>query len=85
MSYYVYLIQSVGTKKNKTYVGYTNNLKRRISLHNDGKGAKATKGFKWKLLYQKKFYNKSEAMSYEYKIKKDRLLRKQIIDLSKKF
>ncbi len=85
MSYYVYLIQSVGTKKNKTYVGYTNNLKRRISLHNDSKGAKATRGFKWKLLYQKKFYNKSEAMSYEYKIKKDRLLRKKIINLSKKF
>ena len=85
MPYYVYLIQSVGTKKNKTYVGYTNNLKRRISLHNDSKGAKATRGFKWKLLYQKKFYNKSGAMSYEYKIKKDRLLRKKIIDLSKKF
>ena len=27
MSYYVYLIQSVGSKRNKTYVGYTNNLK----------------------------------------------------------
>ena len=85
MSYYVYLIQSVGSKKNKTYVGYTNNLKRRISLHNDSKGAKATRGFKWILLYQKKFYKKSKAMSYEYKIKKDRLLRKKIIDLSKKF
>ena len=85
MSYYVYLIQSVGSKRNKTYVGYTNNLKRRISLHNNNKGAKATKGFKWILLYQKKFYTKSKAMSYEYKIKKNRILRKKIIKSSKKF
>ena len=81
MSYFVYLIQSVGTKKNKTYVGYTNNLKRRISLHNDSKGAKATRGFKWKLLYQKKFYNKSEAMSYEYKIKKKQIVKKKKLSI----
>mgnify|MGYP001302282556 FL=1 len=79
MSYYVYLIQSIGSKKNKTYVGYTNNLIRRISLHNRNKVAKATKGYKWMLVFKKKFYSKSKAMSYEFKLKKDRLLRKKIL------
>ena len=60
MSYYVYLIQSVGTKKNKTYVGYTNNLTKRLFLHNNNKGAKSTRGFKWKISYKKKFVSKEE-------------------------
>ena len=78
--HFVYLIVSKNKNRTISYVGYTNNLKRRISLHNNNKGAKATKGFKWILLYQKKFYTKSKAMSYEYKIKKDRKLRKTIIN-----
>jgi putative endonuclease len=40
-----------------------------------GKGAKSTRGFKWKIIYKKKFNLKCEAMSYEYKLKKDRLRR----------
>ncbi|MDA9794568.1 GIY-YIG nuclease family protein, partial [Candidatus Pelagibacter sp.] len=34
-----------------TYVGYTNNIKNRILLHNSSKGAKFTKGKIWKLIY----------------------------------
>ena len=49
-----------------TYVGYTNNLKKRISLHNLGKGAKFTKGRKWKLIYMEKMKSKKEAISREY-------------------
>ena len=78
MVFFVYLLQSYGSKRNKTYVGYTNNLKKRISLHNSNKGAKATKGYKWKLIYKKKFKTRSKAMSYEYKLKKDRILRNKI-------
>ena len=78
MVFFVYLLQSYGSKRNKTYVGYTNNLKKRISLHNSNKGAKATKGYKWKLIYKKKFTSRSKAMSYEYKLKKDRILRNKI-------
>ena len=81
MSYYVYLIKSVNSKRNKTYVGYTNNIKRRINLHNNNKGAKATKGYKWKLIFKKKFLTKSAAMSYEYFLKKKRSLRKKIVFL----
>ena len=61
-----------------TYVGYTNNLKQRIVLHNSGKGAKFTRGRKWILIYKEKFKSKKEAISREYYIKKNRTLRKKI-------
>ena len=81
MFYYVYLIHSVGSKKNKTYVGYTKNLEKRIFLHNNNKGAKSTKGYKWKIIFKKRFISKSEAMSFEYRLKKNRMLRRKIISL----
>ena len=65
-----------------SYVGYTNNLKKRLILHNSSKGAKFTKGKSWKLIYSKKYYDKSEAMREEYKLKKDYNKRKI---LKKKF
>ena len=61
-----------------TYVGYTKNLKKRISLHNAGKGAKFTRGRKWMLIYKEKFKSKKEAISREYYIKKNRILRNKI-------
>ena len=63
-----------------TYIGYTNNLSKRIKLHNNGKGAKFTRGRKWSLIYKEKFKTKKEAISREYYIKKNRSLRKKIID-----
>jgi putative endonuclease len=70
--YYVYMLKSITPGVNKTYVGYTNNLKTRLEKHNSGKGAKSTKGYKWVLIYNKRFYKKINAMSYEYKLKKDK-------------
>ena len=64
--------------KSVTYVGYTNNLKKRVLLHNSGKGAKFTRGRKWKLIYQEKKKSKKEAISREYYIKKNRRLRNKI-------
>jgi putative endonuclease len=61
-----------------TYVGYTKNIKNRISLHNNGKGAKFTRGRKWKLIYKEKYTSKNRAISREYYIKKNRKLRNQI-------
>ena len=79
MSYFVYLIVS-NLKKNKkiSYVGYTNNLKKRLSLHNSGKGAKFTRGKKWKLVYYKKYDSKAIAMKNEFLLKKNYRLRKKI-------
>ena len=70
------------SKGNKpvTYVGYTKDLKKRINLHNNGKGAKFTKGRKWKLIYKEKYQTKKEAISREYYIKKNRSLRNKIKD-----
>ena len=80
MNFYVYIIETVKSKIHKTYVGYTIDLKKRLKKHNQNKGAKSTKGHKWKLIYKKKFISKTDAMSYEYKLKKDRKLRKKILN-----
>ena len=58
-----------------TYVGYTKDLKKRIKLHNSGKGAKFTRGRKWSLIYKEKFKSKKEAISREYYIKNNRIIR----------
>ena len=71
------MLKSLG-KKQVTYVGYTNNLKKRIALHNLNKGAKFTRGRKWKLIYIEKYSSKREAISREYYIKKNRILRNKI-------
>ena len=78
MTYYVYLILSEVKNKSISYVGYTNNIKKRIKLHNSGKGAKFTKGRKWILAYTKKFTSKKKAMREEYKLKKNYKLRHKI-------
>ena len=78
MHYYVYLIVTKVKKKSISYVGYTNNIYKRLNLHNIGKGAKFTKGKKWKLIYLKKYISKKKAMSEEYKLKKNYLLRNKI-------
>ena len=64
---------------NKTYVGYTTDLISRLKKHNSSKGAKATRGYKWKIIYKKKFLSKSKALSFEYHLKKDRKKRLFII------
>ena len=77
MSFYVYMLKSKSMRA-VTYVGYTNNLKKRITLHNAGKGAKFTRGRKWVLIYKEKYKSKSAAISREYYIKNNRSLRKKI-------
>ena len=77
MSYYVYMLKSL-EEKTVTYVGYTSDIKKRIKLPNLGKGAKFTRGRKWKLIYKEKYNSKKEAISREYYIKKNRLFRNKI-------
>ena len=83
MFYYVYMLRNISNNKKKTYVGYTNNLEKLLKSHNSNKGAKSTKGYKWELIFKKKFLLKSKAMSYEYKLKKDRKKRLTIVEKSK--
>ncbi len=76
------MLKSLG-KDPVTYVGYTNDLKKRINLHNNNKGAKFTRGRKWKLIYKEKLNSKKEAISREYYIKKNRVLRNKIKETHK--
>ena len=78
MSFFVYMILSKHNNKWFSYVGYTNNIQNRILQHNSSKGAKFTKGKKWKLIYFEKYQNKIDAMKNEYKLKKDYKLRSKI-------
>ena len=78
MKYFVYLIITKRIDKIISYVGYTNNLKKRLNLHNSSKGAKFTKGNKWILIYKKSYLSKRLAMKEEYKLKKNYKLRRKI-------
>ena len=83
MTYFVYVLKNNTKSKFITYVGHTNNLKKRLNLHNKGKGAKFTRGRSWKVIYCEKFLTKKEAMSREYYIKKNRKIRNLIKELYK--
>ena len=76
--YFVYLLISKNKNRTISYVGYTNNINKRLKLHNNSKGAKFTRGRKWKLVYYKKYDNKFLAMKEEYKLKKNYQLRNKI-------
>ncbi len=85
MSYFVYLLITTSNKnRHVSYVGYTNNLKKRLSLHNKSKGAKFTKGRQWKLAYFKKYKTKNRALKEEYKLKINYKLRSEIKEKFKK-
>ena len=80
MAFYVYMLKCITDNIKKSYVGYSNNIELRLKKHNSNQGAKSTKGYQWKIIYKKKFENKNDAMSYEYKLKKDKKMRKELID-----
>ena len=69
--FYVYLIVAKNKDKLISYVGFTNNIDRRIELHNNSKGAKFTRGRNWKIAYYKKYNSKKKALKEEYRLKKN--------------
>ena len=79
MYYYVYMLKTQPEYKSKTYVGYSVDPNLRLIRHNSNKGAKATKGYKWQIIFKKKFLTKSKAMSYEYLLKNNRKKRLSIL------
>jgi len=62
------------------YVGYTNDLQRRMSEHNRQKKKFTDKGIPWKIVYTEKYSSKKEARSRELFIKRMKS-RKFICDL----
>ena len=84
MKFFVYLLININNNRATSYVGYTNDLVKRLALHNKSKGAKFTKGRKWTLIYKKCYKTKSLAMKNEYLLKKNQkkrnLIKKKFIE-----
>jgi len=80
MACFVYVLGSVGSDGTRTYVGWTNDLEKRLARHNAGTGARSTRGRTWRLLYAERHATRSAAMSREWHLKRDRRFRKQLGD-----
>ncbi len=80
MTCFVYVLGSNGKGGARTYVGWTNDLERRLKAHNSGGGAKSTRGRVWLLLYTEAYETRGEAMSREWHLKRDRKFRKKLMD-----
>ena len=78
MGCFVYILGSRGTGGYRTYVGWTVDLDRRLAQHNAGVGARSTRGRAWTLLYAERLASRREAMSREWRLKRDRAMRKRL-------
>jgi putative endonuclease len=78
MFFFVYVLGSRRQDDRRTYVGWTTDIERRLQQHNAGLGAKSTRGREWALLYSKRCKTRSEAMSREWHIKRDRKFRARL-------
>jgi putative endonuclease len=78
MDCFVYVLGSAGKGRTWTYVGWTNDIDKRLAQHNAGTGARSTRGRTWVLLHAEPFATRSEAMSREWHLKRDRKFRKEL-------
>jgi putative endonuclease len=76
--FFVYVLGSARESRYLTYVGWTNDLARRLAQHNAGKGARFTRGRAWILLYSERCASRHAAMSREWHLKRDRVFRKKL-------
>jgi predicted GIY-YIG superfamily endonuclease len=66
--YYVYFIQSIPFP-DKTYIGYTTDLKQRLECHNSGGSVHTTKYKPWKIIVYLGFVSKVKAIEFEKYLK----------------
>jgi putative endonuclease len=78
MACYVYVLGSHGNGGWKTYVGWSTDIEQRLASHNDGTGARSTRGRRWMVLYGEKFKTRGSAMSREWHLKRDRKFRRAL-------
>lgn len=78
MDNFVYILGALTASGPITYVGWTNDLEARLARHNSGAGAKSTRGKVWILLYAERFATRSEAMSREQHLKRDKAFRARL-------
>lgn len=67
MFYYVYVLQSLANRN--LYVGFTNDLRRRVKQHNDGVGKHTKKYLPWKLIHYEAYFNSEDARRREKYLK----------------
>ena len=70
MPFNVYILQS--EKDGSFYIGSTENIDNRLIQHNSGLSKYTRKKTPWKIVYTETFETRSEAMSREYFLKKQR-------------
>ena len=63
--HYVYVIQN---EQKEFYLGYTSDLKKRVSDHNKGYN-KSTKGKSWQLVYYEAYVSREASWKREYRLK----------------
>ena len=78
MDCFVYVLVTLTKNRHLTYVGWTDNVARRLAQHNSGKGARTTRGRTWVLLYSERCMSRRHAMSREWHLKRDRTFRKKL-------
>jgi putative endonuclease len=78
MNCFVYVLGCRHKDRTSTYVGWTNDVARRLGQHNSGKGARSTRGRNWVLLHCESFATRNEAMSREWHLKRERAFRKKL-------
>jgi len=78
MACFVYILGCNDKDGPRTYVGWTTDLVKRLQSHNDGKGARSTRGRAWILLYAENYQTRGEAMSREWYLKRDKKFRKML-------
>lgn len=77
---FVYVLGSCHKGRYISYVGWTNDVTQRLAKHNNGTGARTTRGRVWTLLHTEPFKTRNEAMSREWHLKRDRSFRKKLMD-----
>lgn len=77
---FVYVLGCFTGARAVTYVGWTNDLTRRLAAHNAGKGARSTRGRVWVLLHSEPFGTRQRAMRREWHLKRDRKFRKSLVN-----
>ncbi len=74
MKYWVYILKSLNY--DKTYVGFTNNLERRLNEHNSGKTIFTNKYKPWKIVYKEEALDRITARKREKYFKSSAARRK---------
>ena len=78
--FFVYMLACADKDGCRTYVGWTLDPERRLGEHNGGTGARSTRGRVWTMIHLERHASRSEAMSREWHLKRDRAFRKRLAE-----